>query len=92
MPCSCWRRAYPQQADLVLVSAEWSFDLQTDWDAYTSQEMASLDRAGFKAVSKAQDTLAVAKHIPGDSYQVRIARNGSASTARVTVSFSASPD
>jgi hypothetical protein len=74
-----------------MVSAEWSFDLQTDWDAYTSQGVAALERAGYETVDKVEHGLAFAKHIPGDSYRLRITRKGPAS-ARVTVIFSVSPD
>ena len=75
-----------------MVSAEWSFDLQTDWDAYAEATTASLGRAGYEVVNGGQDVVALTRHVPGDSYRVRIARKGPASPPRVTVSFSASPD
>jgi hypothetical protein len=75
-----------------VVSADWSFDLQTDWDTYASRGVASLERSGYEAVGKGGDGLAFAKHLPGDSYRLRIARKGSPPAVRVTVTFSASPD
>ena len=75
-----------------MVSTEWSFDLPTDWDAYAEATTASLGRAGYEVVNSGQEALALTRHVPGDSYRVRIARKGSASPSRVTVSFSASPD
>jgi hypothetical protein len=74
------------------VSAEWSFQLQPNWDAYASEVMASLQRVGYETVSRGHDAVALARHVPGDSYRVRIARNGPGPATRVTVSFSASPD
>jgi hypothetical protein len=71
-----------------LVSAEWSFDLETKWDAYLSETEASLQRAGYETVSKAGDVVVLARHVPGDSYRLRIVRR----QRLVTVRFSASPD
>ena len=75
-----------------LVSAQWSFELQGDWEGYASQTGASLQQAGYEVVSSGADARALAKHVPGDSYRVRIAGQGLPSAIRVTVSFSASPD
>jgi len=58
------------------VSAEWSFDLQTDWAVYASQGVASLERAGYEVVGKGEHSLAFAMHTPGDSYRVNLPRFG----------------
>lgn len=75
-----------------LVSAECSFDVQTNWDAYVSGVAPALERAGYETVSKGGDLVALAHHVPGDSYRLRIAPKGMGSGVRVTVRFSATPD
>jgi hypothetical protein len=75
-----------------VVSAEWAFDTEKAWNVYRSEAADSLQRSGYEALSTTPDAFAFAKHIPGDTYRVRIEGKGSASVTRVTVSFSASPD
>ena len=74
-----------------VVSAEWSFEVEAGWIPYGRQATASLQSAGYDLVTKTDDALALARHIPGDAYRVRIRRDG-ATPAGVTVSFTASPD
>jgi uncharacterized lipoprotein YajG len=74
-----------------LVSAEWSFNVQVGWVTYRNEVITSLQKAGYELLTATGDSLAFARHVPGDSYRVSIARKESASDV-VRVRFAASPD
>jgi hypothetical protein len=83
-------RAGPTRASVV-VSAEWSFEAPMDWLPYLHQAEASLRRAGHEAWLSSPDERILTKHVPGDTYSVRLVHDAAA-PKRVMVTFLASPD
>jgi hypothetical protein len=73
------------------MSAEWAFELPTDWRAYVEQTDMSLRRVGYEPGRATADERVFSKHIPGDAYRVRLGLDR-AGSKRVTVTFLAGPD
>ena len=76
----------------ITVSAEWSFEIQEDWQAYKHGVTAALKAKGYQATTVEADLLAFSKNVPGDLYSVRIRKDSASSRLRLSATFSASPD
>jgi hypothetical protein len=75
-----------------IVSAGWSFELSGGWDTYVEQTAGILRAAGYEELGATPTSRSFVRHVPGDSYRVQLSRGTSNTTARVAVSFQASPD
>jgi hypothetical protein len=69
-----------------LASAEWSFNVQVGWVTYRNEVITSLQKAGYELLTDTGDSVAFARHVPGDSYRVSVERKESASEMVMCVS------
>ena len=74
------------------VVAEWSFEIKDHWSAYSDRAASSLHVSGYRTIARAESSVSVSKHLPGDLYHVHLERAGVGPPLQIHVRFSATPD
>ena len=79
----------------IHVSAEWSFEIPSDWPTYVREVTAALQAKGYQPTSAAPDLAAFSKREPGDIYSVTVravSDSSAGSRLKLVATFAASPD
>jgi hypothetical protein len=82
--------------DGMVVSAEWSFKIRTDWNSYLRDVTAALGARGYRQTLNERSAVAFVKTEPGDLYSVRLRPPpedpGPGLQLEIVATFSAAPD